>query len=937
MSKQSLTELAAQLEPLLALREAGGSGGTGNEFVPIDEARMRALIAEHARLPEVHQPLARGGDGLIINAETQRARVLLAEESGLDFAAGALRIGVPGLLTAGSPSRVVANQHYHEVESSANPGPNRMILESTEAGGLTLEAARINGELNVGESAFFAGGTVRVLHHLGHGFATEEEAILHRHAHVIINPRESDVIVDEQFGVSIHDNLFVGGFIVGRHALQIPSALMICHFDGAYGDISGDVIGHKGQTPVFAEVSEFRFAEPGVFGDDRALDVTASPHLEYLAEGNIGLDEGTICGYFHLTGAPSTAYLWRVTSHVWCRIADGSVQAMWSEDESIVAPFDMERRDWVHVALSREEASSRVALYVDGVLVAERICSPAPNEYARLFVATDGSRKFPGHIDEFATFSKALDDDLIRAIVESEAPIFAETGNYYWRAGAGLVWADAEGLWMQDVDGNAVLGAYGGPAAKSWGGLNLLRGDFLIGNGSAGYVHMSPQTGQVRIKAVVELLPTSIIPGELLPDLPEFPDLGDLAQLDRLPVGFIDGLGDLALQDSVHITDVVGYDPDGGNVPAGNVIGLYDWLKQNTFSSSVWAGLTPGVPGTWLNNSGLITLEKIAETATYKRLRGTQVNSQGLITMDTVLDGNSYARLRSTQVNAGGLVTMDLIEDGGVYARVRATIIKAGYIELGDYAGGALNGWRWNTTELTGYEGGMSFASLSKYGFDLRSYAQDNPLDVKRALTFYNSMGQRGTTSWNARYYSFAQSGFWYSAAVMEANGPTSAGRSRVLVGYNLASGAPQVILGGDEIVLPTSSLMSCGDIAAYGDVSAYRFGTSWSGLSAASGWPNYGSGGWSGLRVRRVGRWVELSGRIRRTTGGYFPDALVATVAYSHRPAYVQALRVTRFKATGGMDVVQLNIQQNGQLRIQVSGSDNDNLEFNGCGFWID
>ena len=66
-----------------------------------------------------------------------------------------------------------------------------------------------------------------------------------------------------------------------------------------------------------------------------------------------------------------------------------------------------------------------------------------------------------------AFLARALPDARIKAIYESDAPGFATSSVFMFRSTAkGLVWADEEGLWMRNVAGGDVLGAYGGEFTK---------------------------------------------------------------------------------------------------------------------------------------------------------------------------------------------------------------------------------------------------------------------------------------------------------------------------------------------------------------------------------------------------------------------------------------------------------------------------------------
>lgn len=85
------------------------------------------------------------------------------------------------------------------------------------------------------------------------------------HVHVVVNPGEFWNL-DEQFGVDIDDNLLVRGYIVGKHAIQLPGAMMICHYDGAEPyetNYTGNATGHMGQAATASGGVIYR---PGKFG-----------------------------------------------------------------------------------------------------------------------------------------------------------------------------------------------------------------------------------------------------------------------------------------------------------------------------------------------------------------------------------------------------------------------------------------------------------------------------------------------------------------------------------------------------------------------------------------------------------------------------------------------------------------------------------------------
>uniref|UniRef100_A0A6M3KPI7 Putative lectin/glucanase superfamily protein n=1 Tax=viral metagenome TaxID=1070528 RepID=A0A6M3KPI7_9ZZZZ len=95
--------------------------------------------------------------------------------------------------------------------------------------------------------------------------------------------------------------------------------------------------------------------------------------------------------------------------------------------------------------------------------------------------AYNGTLQVNGVVDELVVLDRVLSDDEKLAVYESDAPVFAETSVWAWKTATNLAWADDEGLWAIDADGNAVLGVVG-VDSKSWGGQTLNKGDLLIGN-----------------------------------------------------------------------------------------------------------------------------------------------------------------------------------------------------------------------------------------------------------------------------------------------------------------------------------------------------------------------------------------------------------------------------------------------------------------------
>ena len=114
---------------------------------------------------------------------------------------------------------------------------------------------------------------------------------------------------------------------------------------------------------------------------------------------------------------------------------------------------------------------------------------------ATLYVGCNSTvEKLNGAIDDLVILDHnmiaAANDECLemRAVYESNAPVFAETAKYAFRATPkGLVWGDDEGLWVRDTAGVPVFGIYANEAGgKSWGGFTLDVGDLVIGNNAAG-------------------------------------------------------------------------------------------------------------------------------------------------------------------------------------------------------------------------------------------------------------------------------------------------------------------------------------------------------------------------------------------------------------------------------------------------------------------
>jgi len=143
---------------------------------------------------------------------------------------------------------------------------------------------------------------------------------------------------------------------------------------------------------------------------------------------------------------------------------------------------------WHHVVVTFT-AGGNATIYLDAVASTSLPSYPTPSSAllptAFYVGGTNAAAQVNTLMDEFFILDRVMSADEVRAIYESEAPVFAETSTWQWRSANNLVWADSEGLWMRDVDGVAVLGVCG-VDGKSWGGLTMNKGDYLLGYYGAG-------------------------------------------------------------------------------------------------------------------------------------------------------------------------------------------------------------------------------------------------------------------------------------------------------------------------------------------------------------------------------------------------------------------------------------------------------------------
>jgi hypothetical protein len=165
---------------------------------------------------------------------------------------------------------------------------------------------------------------------------------------------------------------------------------------------------------------------------------------------------------------------------------------------------------WNHWALSWSATANEVRLYQNGVQIGTTQGYTAPTLGSSLTCSG-----FYG-LDELVILDYAADAKLIRAIYESDAPVFVESSVFHWRSpSASPIWVDEYGLWARSVTGNEILGVYGGDPRRtatyrSWGGVNLEDNDVLIGRAAGGYMHWDDSAQTLAVQGTITALAGSI-------------------------------------------------------------------------------------------------------------------------------------------------------------------------------------------------------------------------------------------------------------------------------------------------------------------------------------------------------------------------------------------------------------------------------------------
>lgn len=323
----------------------------------------------------------------------------------IDTASGNLTIAPAGAVTAVTGALTVSTTAA-VTTSLSTP------LIITASGDLTLDPAGSNvaiaananvtgsidatGNINADQGLTAANSAFRVIYHTHDG--TD-------HAHVVIDPAE-DWILDEAFDVDVGQNLLVRGYIVGKHALQLPGAVMICHYDGKTPytlDYEGTTIGHKGQIAALDGGVIFR---PGRFSKaiqvaDQTENLITNPSFEtgvtgWTAGGGATFTQDETRFYVGAYGAKLLASdaSGTVTSNTFDAYADDFTSvSLWYQKATSIGGTGKVRIDYYNVSnafissAELELPAGNATEWTYATLSAE---NPAGARYGKLLVTTQG-------------------------------------------------------------------------------------------------------------------------------------------------------------------------------------------------------------------------------------------------------------------------------------------------------------------------------------------------------------------------------------------------------------------------------------------------------------------------------------------------------------------------------------------------------------------
>jgi len=242
----------------------------------------------------------------------------------------------------------------------------------------------------------------------------------------------------------------------------------------------------------------------GGLGAGHSWDGTAHASTSSRTQGDVRYSasdfisaSGTIAGWYYANNVGNYSGLWSVRTSSSDRLqllVNGGDLDIYRNNGSgafLVSGGDCPVGQWFHVAFTWTATEAK--LYLNGVQTGSTYSGDAwsgitlsdDNFYIGNQV-TDARKYWNGLIDDLFILSRAADADEIRAIYESNAPVFAESSTAFFKSyGPTPVEINDEGFWVEGPTVGAIFGIYGAASTKSWGGVTLSEGDILIGRSPA--------------------------------------------------------------------------------------------------------------------------------------------------------------------------------------------------------------------------------------------------------------------------------------------------------------------------------------------------------------------------------------------------------------------------------------------------------------------
>lgn len=239
----------------------------------------------------------------------------------------------------------------------------------------------------------------------------------------------------------------------------------------------------------------------------------AGATLTYGNNAGLNPDEGSIVMWARHAGmAPNGMGLWGTGGNAQFDAYVSASGSIFFRQNNINQSFGagIQPQTWNHYAFTWSKSANTRKIFVNGIERASRQFDAGATLGSTLFVgsvAAGAQYGTNGEIDEFVLLDYAADPKLIRAIYESDAPVFVESSVFHWRSPSRVpIWVDEFGLWARGVSGNEILGLYGGDprnptgnVTRSWGGITMEENDVVIGRAAQAAVHWDDSAGTMLI------------------------------------------------------------------------------------------------------------------------------------------------------------------------------------------------------------------------------------------------------------------------------------------------------------------------------------------------------------------------------------------------------------------------------------------------------